>query len=546
MIKTISSWLVYTGQLTPAVRPISFKFLCQTALLLGVISLVLLAHGWASFNPYLVTADHALFYEFAYRNYPSIGAFSSLFLDLSRWVLETPLRPYYLYSSLMATSFFIMGLSLLALLHATQRPKWALWVVLGSLLSLGCWTHVTSNFWNDVPLSAISFALGIGAFTLAYLNPQNKAWWLLHFLLMGFALSWKTYNIFGLIPILLFSLPLYSKVHSSPLGGVFKACAFMLMGYLGGMYHLLTDPLATLNGIRGYPLPISWKRLAVCWIPLPQFSRGIYDQSISTALTIGCLPFPLLITWLWLYKRVAPTLLAMLIGVGLLFNIYILKFGFGLNRHGFPLSWGLVFAFTMMLLALPSRSLCVDDASKKMRRWVSMGIIGSLLVTFGYFVPTQFIINWGMHLAVGRLNHHSNTIFNMIQPYRLHYPNLHTFVFCYRWLPEYPSYWIVPFRDQTSPLFGMMATSFPRRIPLQKHDPRFTFIKETALFHIPKNEDDPILIVIPSFKTPIFYPLSSQYWQFFENKYTSEMVQNRRKTIIYKNNDIRIVLYRKI
>ncbi len=546
MIKTISSWLVYTGQLTPAVRPISFKFLCQTALLLGVISLVLLAHGWASFNPYLVTADHALFYEFAYRNYPSIGAFSSLFLDLSRWVLETPLRPYYLYSSLMATSFFIMGLSLLALLHATQRPKWALWVVLGSLLSLGCWTHVTSNFWNDVPLSAISFALGIGAFTLAYLNPQNKAWWLLHFLLMGFALSWKTYNIFGLIPILLFSLPLYSKVHSSPLGGVFKACAFMLMGYLGGMYHLLTDPLATLNGIRGYPLPISWKRLAVCWIPLPQFSRGIYDQSISTALTIGCLPFPLLITWLWLYKRVAPTLLAMLIGVGLLFNIYILKFGFGLNRHGFPLSWGLVFAFTMMLLALPSRSLCVDDASKKMRRWVSMGIIGSLLVTFGYFVPTQFIINWGMHLAVGRLNHHSNTIFNMIQPYRLHYPNLHTFVFCYRWLPEYPSYWIVPFRDLTSPLFGMMATSFPRRIPLQKHDPRFTFIKETALFHIPKNEDDPILIVIPSFKTPIFYPLSSQYWQFFENKYTSEMVQNRRKTIIYKNNDIRIVLYRKI
>ncbi len=359
--------------------------------------------------------DYFLYWHYGHINVPAADAFSSLFFDLSRWILPFPKWAYILALSCLTGSIFIIVSSFRQWLARVAADDYWAYLFLSATFTFGIWFYFYGKLFYEFPFTAITFSLALAAVVGGSTKgrPLSGKWWGLFFFFCGFGFSWKTYNIFlflgmlGLVGIV--SWRTFVADFKRNMGWAAVGCIF---GYLGGNYHLLNEPIQALHGIRGYGVGASMIRLHHFFLAAPRFSWvQICDHVGSPPFSIGVIPL-VSVAMLWAVSAIVGwSYFFLLGGLSLVYVVYIWGFSPGYLWHGFPVGLFLVLFYGFLLVES-------SQLSKLKQRGVV--VLSIILISvagvnnFGYYIPTQVGLAWSTAQAISIIEQRSGEIFDKV------------------------------------------------------------------------------------------------------------------------------------
>ena len=329
--------------------------------------------------------DFRLYGSMAVANRKAADGFSSLFIAAISRIAPKAITVLCL--SLLSAGIFNL---LFFYLNAFYKNFRRFIFVLLLTFSCGCWYYFYGKIFYDFPFSAFSYSLcllQVGKIIAKNRNGESaEKNWLCFFVLAGFTLSWKPYNVFMLAGLLFLAL---AKTETRKILCAFflnakniaASVATLVLGYCVGNFNLLVSPIETVRGIQTYPASFRFREFMygksriiwdhVCDLP---FNQTVFALSTLVLLFV-------LIPLLSGRKKYVPVFLAMMF----LFRFYIKHFSPGYAWHG--LVFG-VFLLTAVLFVFSEKEPFPKSA--KIISVVALCI--QFFVTFGFYLPTQ--IRW--------------------------------------------------------------------------------------------------------------------------------------------------------
>ena len=470
--------------------------------------------------------DHFLHLSFAMANHPAKDGMSALYFAMLRLTQSHLSIGILLPISLTLSGLFLLGYWVIKECHQRLIPPRDIIILLATLLSLGCWYFVSGRVYSDFPPTIFNFSLALLALQKAQSKTPNTIWWPIHFILLGLTASWKSYNAFLVGPTLVLTTSLF--ITSSTRSWYRSLCIVgfsVVVGLLVGFYQFFNQPIQTLMGIRGYSeqVDFDYLRWLYVWTPQPFFHRQVWDHVFLPPITLSALPFPFLMTLLWvtfqLYRPIfwicSTTLLA--------FSLFIFDILPGYPWHAFPISIGL---YTCLVFSIfLNRN---TPHARIIMTHIKVGTLASALVVFGWYVPHEVAIQMGIKRAIGRLNAHSSIIQLYLLNHNQHYP--------------------------THPIIGLpLRYSATHTHPINQLLPAGDQIK----LSIPPHKDG-FLLVLPSFKNPLHYWSNRYFMQldpairhfFITQKWKSfvkpfQYPDSMMKEVLYQSDDLIMIRYRR-
>jgi len=453
--------------------------------------------------------DYWLYYHYGQLNLPAADAFSSLFIDLSRLVLPFPKRAYSISLAMMTASLFLIIHSIRYRLHRLgHSDKWA-YLFGFATLSMGFWYYGAGKLFYDFPFTIASSSVALAMLVVALdREPFPTRWWALFFLFCGFAFSWKTYNVFTVFGLIALAFPpLWAAIKAAPKTAFFGAGIPLGLGYLLGMYHLLTDPIATLHGIRGYGVLVSPDRLIQHIVPAAQFMWvHTCDHVVNAPFSIGILSPVTGIILVILSALVSRYYLGLISLLSILYGIFIVAFSKGYQWNGFPFGLILLFIYGF---------LCIQIAgarSKSKQTWfLGLSIVGFLITaatTFGYYLPTQIAIHQATQTAITSLQANSQDLLQQVTKFEKGHPGTPVYLLFDRRKPNGDS-------------------------PLMQVDSRWATIQRPLTY--PTNS--PFITITPRYHSHNFDEFGNPFWSRYRQTMVAVLIAGRHfksDTIIQK------------
>gem|GEM_PF-4063776 len=495
--------------------PLSWKWWVGWGLVCSILATFLLVMLWPPLHSY----DHFFYLHFSEQYLPAKDGNSALWYDLFRLTSHHLSVGILLPISLILSGLFLLGYWVIQECHQRLIPSRDTIILLATLLSLGCWYFVSGRVYSDFPPTIFTFSLALLALQKAQSKHPNTPWWPIHFILLGLTTSWKTHNVFLVGPTLLFTASLFiTTSHRSWYRSLLILGGSLLLGLFGGFYQFFSHPFQTLQGIRGYSndMDFDYLRWLYVWTPQPFFHRVVSDHIFLPPITLSALPFPFLITLLvgaWRFAR--P--IFWVSGCSLLaFSVFILCLIPGYPWHGFPISIGLYICLLFVVVARRQ-----TPHYEPVMRSIKWGTLGSALIVFGWYIPTQIAIVDGTRRAMSRLNQHASTIWSVLHHYQASPSGENTLVLFFRYHAD-------------------------GRIPLLHHDARFNSFKWNQQHHYQCPTQPHFIVITPSFSPLIGSTLSHRFWAQYEhmviNWYKAPTL-HYKQSVLFQNSDIKIMAY---
>lgn len=317
--------------------------------------------------------DHFLYASFAQKNFLAKDAFSTLFLFFAQFIPRYPTLMNELMLVLMSAALF-QTLYFLKILPNKMR----LFAVVATL-SASYWYYIYGKLFYDIPFSFLTYAICLTLVGKIF-HSQNKQsiekYFFILFFMLGFCLSWKPYNIFSVVGLMLLmlchdelskKLSFIFSVHTVKTKTKFawlisfshrhlgKIFFLFLIGYLLGNYGFFISPSEMLTGLRAYPGKYDfWYFLffdrRIIWDHIT--ALPFHQSSLSVWFCVGVLF--ILPIWLRAWKYFCVNAF-----MTLNFFIFITKFSPGFPWHGFMFAW---FVWTSAIFLLSEQK---NFAAKK-------------------------------------------------------------------------------------------------------------------------------------------------------------------------------------
>lgn len=349
--------------------------------------------------------DFRLYASFAQQGLPAKDGFSSAFIFMSGLSSFMPRFMTFLCLVMLALSLFFICLF-------CYRQLWTdtgtYWLMILTIFLSGSWFYFYGKIFYDFPFSVFTFTVAMLAFSRFIDSVESNKWWYITCLLMGFALSWKAYNIFMIagFGILCLCFDEFRKIlvtnvfHAKQL--IFSILLFV-SGYLVGNYNFFIDPIGTLKGIRGYEAQSSlvyffFNKGDVIWDHVNNlpFNISIYFIPCMVGLI---LLLPLLVRKPW-YGISGIFMLSCLC-------IFIKFFSKGYTWHGLTFGIYLILNFCFL----------IKENYIQKRGMVFLNVSGIILllqaiVLFGYYIPKQMQWHDVTEEALSIMETESSDIYN--------------------------------------------------------------------------------------------------------------------------------------
>ncbi|MFP3154172.1 hypothetical protein LQZ18_07005 [Lachnospiraceae bacterium ZAX-1] len=374
------------------------------------------------YNISYLVPDYYNYFSFAKVNLPAAASFSSLFLDLSRFVMPYPLVAHVLCLSMLSLSVFFINLSIFRFLK-NESAKIKLLLSL-STYTWGVWYYFCGKLYYDFPFTSISFAMALYLLShvldtaYPYKNKSGSKLWYVFYLLCGFTLSWKLFNLFAVFGIIILALLWRNENLKGIIQSISQYFYFFLsfaMGYILGMYHLLTDFQETLNGIRGYPVEANHLKFVGHFFQV-DFTKFVWDHVTDSSFSTGIFFILSLFILLALPFLFVKKKLYALLGTSFLFLycLYINMLSPGYEWHGFPFGLFLLVFFIFCFMEMQKEKPQNIRIAYKL---ISVMFLIQICNNFGYYIPMQSVLHSSIYNAIDAAYLNQGVIFDKISDF---------------------------------------------------------------------------------------------------------------------------------
>lgn len=304
--------------------------------------------------------DYFEYYGMGHEQYPAMDGFSSLFIKIASYSLSHYQTLHYVMLAFLSFAITISNYTFISYCKNTYKRFFFLFFS----FSISSWYYFDGKIFYEFPFIAFNFAILFWLIAPLFFNaPQKDSKLAINYLrllfaclLAGLCFSWKShalfpiFGLFGLIFIHQFKVLIKISPHI-----IIFATLMVLLGYIAGNFHLIDEPISTIQGIKGYPgrvevLHYLFNDERTVWdhINFFSFNTSVFNVSSAFILLFIC---PLALKE---YKQVL--LFNALITA--LFLIIINNMSRGYPWHGFPFSLYLL-TFACFFLAN------LEESSKK-------------------------------------------------------------------------------------------------------------------------------------------------------------------------------------
>lgn len=348
--------------------------------------------------------DHALYAGQA--GFKATAGFSSLYCFLSLFIESYPKQTTIMCLVLLTLALFNFGYFSLKMLNG-DRSK----IILAFLFiySSGIWFYFYGKLFSEFPFGVASYSLCLLATIKIIKDVYNPKLWYLLALLGGFTLSWKAYNIFCIVGLVLL-LILHNESRSKLIklvkdwkGSLLSFVSFCL-GFVIGNFYILVEPVETLTGLKAFRSSFDF----IDFMLLK--TRIIWDH-------INDLPFNLsvmnLFVWVALILLVpivtkkSKYLLATIF-MSICLGLFIQFFSPGLSWHAFPYALFLLTCFVFLLSE-------IDLLGRKVKLLMIFMIVIQSITCYVCYIPTQ--VDWvnKTNLAIKQLEDQHYKIYQNLE-----------------------------------------------------------------------------------------------------------------------------------
>lgn len=335
--------------------------------------------------------DFSLYLWFPSLNVPAKDGFSTLFIAISR--ITIPYLTNLIMLLLLSCSIFIFNYLGTAILNKPLTKL--LWIIFN--YSCGFWYYFYGKLFYELPFTLFNAALSLCILYQIIVNRKN--YWTIFFISLGLMFSWKSSNIFILIPILIFIM-FFCSEYASSFKNVFnevsstkvkkalidyaKALALIIFGFSLGNYGLYYDFTGTIKGLINNRGTSDFFRYlfidGAAWdcINSVSFNKGILNIFV---VSIILFVLPVLIKK---YKY-----LIISIFISFCFYLFITYFVPGSLWHGFPYGIFVLMFFYVILYELDRISPEKLKSYNLSKNLVLCIVILQFILTYFYYIPLQ-------------------------------------------------------------------------------------------------------------------------------------------------------------
>jgi membrane protein len=353
--------------------------------ILGLIYFVLLL-------PYYLidyyVPDFRLYFSMAFDGAKARDGFSSLFIWFAGLATSIP-------KQLTVFCLVLMSLSIIQISFFIKfffkRRKYLYYVSILTLYSSCCFYYFYGKIFYDFPFTAFTYSLCLLILKKLITKNQNMEKidkeWFLFCSLLGFLLSWKPYNIFPLVGLIL--LMFTKKESKNILTKILKSLKkmgisilFFIFGYVVGNYNLLFYPKATIDGIKAYSARCGFKlflmgKTRILWDHVNDMP---FNVSVMTVVTVIIFLYILPI----LFKKFEFLLISIFMTI--CFYLFISYFSPGYAWHGFTIG---LFIITYIIFFLSELKEETEKKQTVKKILIGVAILIQAIVCFVYYIPLQ-------------------------------------------------------------------------------------------------------------------------------------------------------------
>ena len=262
-------------------------------------------------------------------------------------------------------------------------------------------------------LSMIQFSF----FIKFIFNKKNKHYYWITILLLysccislGFLLSWKPYNIFAIVGLIL--LMLIKKESQILIIRVLKSLKessssflFFIIGYVVGNYNLLLYPRATIKGIKAYPAVYGFKLF------LNDKSRIIWDHVNDLPFNISVMTLITVIIFLYILPILFKKFRFLIISIFMTFCFYLFisRFSPGYAWHGFTMGIFIITYVVFFFSELEENTIKVTMIKKTL---IGIAVLIQTMVCFLYYIPLQNKWHYTTEESISSLENNESNIYS--------------------------------------------------------------------------------------------------------------------------------------
>jgi membrane protein len=332
--------------------------------------------------------DFRLYFSMASDGAKARDGFSSLFIWFAGLATSIP-------KQLTVFCLILMSLSIIQISFFIKflfkEKKYLYCISILTLYSSCCFYYFYGKIFYDFPFTVFTYSLCLLILKKLMIKNQNMKKidkeWFLFCSLLGFLLSWKPYNIFPLVGLILL---MYTKKESKNiLTKILKSLKkmgisilFFIFGYVVGNYNLLFYPKATIDGIKAYSARYGFKlflmgKTRILWDHVNDMP---FNVSVMTVVTVIIFLYILPI----LFKKFEFLLISIFMTI--CFYLFISYFSPGYAWHGFTMG---LFIITYVSFFFSELGEIIINKLTLKNILIGIAISIQMIICFLYYIPLQ-------------------------------------------------------------------------------------------------------------------------------------------------------------
>lgn len=333
--------------------------------------------------------DFRLYSNMALKGLKAKDGFSSLFIWFAALGIIIPKQLTIFCLILMSLSMVQISFFIKFLFY--KKNMYYYWISIFLLYSCCIFYYFYGKTFYDFPFTAFTYSLCLLILKKILIKRRNKEnsnrEWFLFSSFLGFVLSWKPYNIFCVVGLILLMTVknetriLITETLKSLKKSILSFVLFVA-GYIAGNYNILMYPRSTIKGIRGYPAIYNFKLFLITK------QRILWDHVNDLPFNISVMTLITVIIFLYILPLLFKKIEFLIISIFMIicFYFFISYFSLGYAWHGFTIG---LFIITYIIFFLSELKEETEKKQTVKKILIGVAILIQAIVCFVYYIPLQ-------------------------------------------------------------------------------------------------------------------------------------------------------------
>lgn len=356
--------------------------------------------------------DFRLYFSMAFDGAKARDGFSSLFIWIAGLSAIIPKQLTIFILILMSLS--MIQFSFFIKFMFNKKNIHCYWITILLLYSCCFFYYFYGKIFYDFPFTVFTYSLCLSILKKMLIkirdNERINKEWILFCISLGFLLSWKPYNIFPIVGLILLMLTkresriLIIRVLKS-LKETSRSFLFFIIGYVAGNYNLLLYPRATIKGIKAYPAVYGFKLF------LNDKSRIIWDHVNDLPFNISVMSLITVIIFLYILPILFKKFRFLIISIFMTFCFYLFisRFSPGYAWHGFTMG---IFIMTYVVFFFSELEENIIKVTIIKKILIGIAVLIQTMVCFLYYIPLQNKWHYTTEESISSLESNESNIYS--------------------------------------------------------------------------------------------------------------------------------------